>query len=193
MPTLSPPAVPLTDGHVLLRPFTLDDVPAVTAACQDPEISRWTALIPWPYDEEHARSWISTHASLWERGEAAEWAVTAPGDGHLMGALGLRPFDWEERTVTAGYWMAASERNHGAATSALGLGVRWAFEALDLAVVTLVTKIGNIASERVAQKAGFSVVGETAHYAHPEAPDEHLHVKKWQTSAGEWARQPSVP
>ncbi len=185
--------MPLTDGHVLLRPFTLDDVPAVTAACQDPEIKRWTATIPWPYDESHARSWIATHPSLWERGEAAELAVTAPGDGHLMGALGLRPFDWAGRTVSAGYWVASSERNRGAATRALGLGVRWAFETLDLAVVTLETKLGNVASERVARTVGFSVVGETARHAAPLAPGRDFHVKRWQVSAAQWTSRPSGP
>lgn len=177
--------MPLTDGQVVLRPFTLDDVPAVAAACQDPEISRWTVTIPWPYDEGHARTWISTHVSLWEQGEAAELAMTAHRDGRLLGSFTLRPFDWIDRTVSAGYWVAASERNQGTATRALALGVRWAFETLDLAVVSLVTMVGNVASERVAQKVGFSMVGETSHYANPLAPDRHRHVKRWRISAPE--------
>ena len=31
----------LTDGVVLLRPPTADDVDAITQACQDPEIAAW--------------------------------------------------------------------------------------------------------------------------------------------------------
>ncbi len=54
--TLSRP-VRLTDGHVALRPPELRDVPAITEACQDPEIGRWTR-VPWPYREEHARAWV---------------------------------------------------------------------------------------------------------------------------------------
>lgn len=64
MPTLPRPKEPLTDGVVTLGYFTLADVPAVTTACQDPEISRWTASIPWPYEEDHARGWIATHETL---------------------------------------------------------------------------------------------------------------------------------
>ncbi len=48
MSTLPRPGVPLTDGVVSLRPFTHDDVPSVTHACQDPLISRWTVGIPSP-------------------------------------------------------------------------------------------------------------------------------------------------
>jgi RimJ/RimL family protein N-acetyltransferase len=40
--------VTLEDDVVRLRPFEDADVPAIAAACQDPEIPRWTA-VPSPY------------------------------------------------------------------------------------------------------------------------------------------------
>ena len=43
---------------VVLRPWRLDDVPAVTAACQDCEIARWLAFVPEPCTEEDARFYI---------------------------------------------------------------------------------------------------------------------------------------
>ena len=43
----------LRDGDLTLRPPRPDDADAVTAACQDPEIPRWT-LVPSPYRREHA-------------------------------------------------------------------------------------------------------------------------------------------
>jgi RimJ/RimL family protein N-acetyltransferase len=180
MSTLSRPEVPLTDGVVALRAFTLDDVPGITNACQDPEISRWTVSIPWPYEEEHARGWISTHEVLWEHGKAAEFAVTAPEDDHLLGSLGFHTFDWELRTVSVGYWVVASERSRGVATRALRLGVSWSFETLGLLTVGLVTMVGNTASERVAAKVGFRMVEEIRSYEHPLAPDRRHHVRRWE-------------
>ena len=44
----------LREADLVLRRWTLDDVPAVTAACQDPDIQHWIPLIPRPYSEEHA-------------------------------------------------------------------------------------------------------------------------------------------
>jgi hypothetical protein len=41
---------------VVLRPWRLDDAPAVTAACQDAEIERWLAFVPQPYTEEEPAS-----------------------------------------------------------------------------------------------------------------------------------------
>jgi hypothetical protein len=48
----------LSDGDILLRPFTEDDVPAIVAACQDPEIPRWTR-VPSPYTEADARAFVA--------------------------------------------------------------------------------------------------------------------------------------
>jgi RimJ/RimL family protein N-acetyltransferase len=179
MSTLPRSGLPLTDGTVDLRPFTLDDVPAVTAACQDPEISRWTASIPSPYEDEDARTWISAHDAQWERGAAAEFAVTAAVGGRLLGALGLHPFDWDHGSASVGYWVVATERGQGVATRALRLGVNWAFRSLSLTSVGLVTMIGNVASEGVAEKAGFRMVEEITDYRHPFGPDRLYRVKRW--------------
>ena len=42
------------DG-LTLRPWRASDADAVYAACQDPEIVKWTT-IPQPYEREHAAS-----------------------------------------------------------------------------------------------------------------------------------------
>jgi Acetyltransferase (GNAT) domain len=49
--------VTLTDGVVALRPRTEDDIPAITEACQDPEIARWTP-VPSPYTEDDPREFL---------------------------------------------------------------------------------------------------------------------------------------
>jgi hypothetical protein len=40
MPRLRLPDPPLGDDEIVLRAWRLSDVPALTVACQDPEISR---------------------------------------------------------------------------------------------------------------------------------------------------------
>jgi hypothetical protein len=40
------PDAPLSDGVVTLRPWTLDDVPAIARACDEPEIARWIHQMP---------------------------------------------------------------------------------------------------------------------------------------------------
>ena len=42
----------LHDGELVLRPLGLGDLDAVVDACGDPEIPRFTLLVPSPYTEE---------------------------------------------------------------------------------------------------------------------------------------------
>ena len=70
---------------------------------------------------------------------------------------------------------------------------QWALETVGLVAVDLVTMVGNVASERVAQKAGFQLVGETADYVlGPEQrcpeqgyPEQRYHVKRWVLRGGD--------
>ncbi len=161
------------------------DVGDVTAACQDQEISRWTDAIPWPYYEEHAREWISTHDGLWERGEIAPFAIVAAEDGQFLGAISL--IFAKDRPPGAGYWVARWGRNRGVATSALMMIIQWGFDTLELESVSLATMLGNVASERVAEKAGFSFIGETSDFRPPRNPERTYSVKQWVR------RNPSTP
>jgi RimJ/RimL family protein N-acetyltransferase len=163
---LTPPDPPLSDDFVGLRPFTLADIPAVSAACQDPEISRWTAM-PSPGSEDHALAWINSHTKLWEDGLAAPFAITLGNGGPFAGNVSLAKVDWGQRLGFAGYWVASFARNRGVASHGLVLLCGWAFDSLGLARVVLHTMIGNVASERVATKAGFTHTGVLQDWLHP--------------------------
>lgn len=183
MPALEVPELLIASEMVLLRPFTMDDVAAVTEACQDPEISRWTASIPWPYAEEDAESWITSQPAARAEGQALSMAITVQRFQRFAGSVSLNSFDWDFRTAQAGYWVAKPERGKGVATAALRTLTGWAFECLNLSLITLVTLVGNTASERVAENAHFDMVGEMTDYRHPHSPETTLHVKVWSLPA----------
>ena len=170
----------------MLRRFTLDDVGAVTRACQDPEIARWTAGIPESYEEHHARGWILLHDEFWSRQGRAPFAFCEAATGELLGSMTLGEIDLSSRSAVAGYWAAPWARSRGATTRALRLACTWGFDVLGLDVINLMTLPGNVASERVAQKAGFVSVGTVRDYAPPRAidPEARHDVKQWALRAG---------
>jgi RimJ/RimL family protein N-acetyltransferase len=139
---------------VTLRQWREDDAPAVADICQDPEIPRWTN-VPSPYTEADAREFIRETLAC-ERAEMAR-AIVDAHDDTLLGAIGLRlpaPGVGE-----VGYWLAAPARGRGAATRAVRLMCAWAFRQFSLARIQLHTLPGNDASERVAERAGFTREG----------------------------------
>ncbi|MGH3012527.1 MAG: GNAT family N-acetyltransferase, partial [Gaiellaceae bacterium] len=74
--------------------------------------------------------------------------------GELLGGIGARVY--EMAVVEIGYWVKAGARGGGAATRALGLLTRYAFDELGAGRVQLTTDPDNIGSQRVAEKAGFT-------------------------------------
>ena len=172
---------PLTDGVVSLRRFGDEDVAAVTRACQDPEISRWTAGIPSPYAEIHARGWIGLHERFWAQEGRATFAFCDATSGELLGSMTLGEIDFTALSAVAGYWAAPWARNRGATTRALTVACRWGFDVLGLRDITLTTLSGNVASERVAEKAGFVSTGMLKDYAPPRAldPAARYDVRLW--------------
>jgi RimJ/RimL family protein N-acetyltransferase len=138
-----------SDGLVL-RPWRLEDAPAVTAACQDPEIARWIPLIPTPYGEEDARAFLE-HIVASE--DSYGFAVLDSETGELAGSIAIRLLRFS--TGHIGYWVAREARGRGVATTALQTLCRWAVDELGLKRLELVTDPENVASQRVAEKAGF--------------------------------------
>jgi RimJ/RimL family protein N-acetyltransferase len=98
-----------------------------------------------------------------------------------FGSMALGEIDFTTRSAVAGYWAAPWARNRGATTRAVVLACRWGFDVLSLDEINLMTLPGNVASERVAEKAGFVLVGIVQDYAPPRALDSEARheVKRW--------------
>jgi RimJ/RimL family protein N-acetyltransferase len=151
---LRPPSPPLSDELVVLRPWTLDDVPALATACDEPEIARWIHQIPSPYDERHAREYVLATQDAWREGTGAFFAVEHNAVG-LVGSIAIHVANEDAATVEVGYWTAARARGRGLTTRALRLISRWALEELAVARIQLRADVLNLGSLRVAEKAGY--------------------------------------
>ena len=136
---------------VVLRPWRLEDAPAVAAACSDPEIPRWIPFVPAPYTEADAVTYIQ--GCIDAGGSRHAFAIVDPGNGRLYGSIDMGVNAM--RTGHIGYWVARDARGHGVCTDALGRLCRFAFEELGLERLELLTDPDNAASQRVAEKVGF--------------------------------------
>ena len=149
--------VELRTDRLLLRAWRPDDAPAVTAACDEPEIARWTT-VPAPYTDADGRAWTAEVApALWGSGTATPFAVCDAGTGRLLASCGLH--DIKDRSAEIGYWCAAEARGTGVVTEAVLAVTRWGFEDLVLERVGWIAGVGNWASRRVAERCGYTVEG----------------------------------
>jgi RimJ/RimL family protein N-acetyltransferase len=146
----------LIDRPTALRPWRDDDIPAIVAACQDPDISRWTR-VPSPYGEADARGYMLTRFDSLQNGTDAPFAiVSADDDTELLGSIALMRFTWAHARGEVGYWLAREARGAGHATRAVRLLCAWGFSKLGLERIELYAATGNPASQAVAERSGFT-------------------------------------
>jgi RimJ/RimL family protein N-acetyltransferase len=143
--------VQLRDGRLLLRRATDDDVAAIAAACNDPELVRFLPNFPTPYTEEDARTYVRHTQRRWHAGETRGFLIVDAEDGTLLGAIEVRLGE----VGSIGYWVAAPARGRGVATQAVKLLAHWALTEGAVERLELTTDPDNRASQRVAEKAGF--------------------------------------
>jgi RimJ/RimL family protein N-acetyltransferase len=148
----------ITAGRLHLRPWQPSDAPAVLAACTDPDIQRWTT-VPSPYTPEHARHFVEEHGPKgWADDTDYGFAVCDSIRGRLLAAIAVRRHAARD-TWDVGYWVVPAARGTGVASEALGVLCRWACSELGAERIEWYAAVGNWASRRVAEKAGFTVEG----------------------------------
>ncbi|MDR7273710.1 GNAT family N-acetyltransferase [Catenuloplanes atrovinosus] len=147
----------ISAGPYTLRPFRRADVEWVYQVSTDPETRHWVHL-PIPYRMEHAEYFVDQIATAgWRRGRRAEFLVEDSVTGEPLGrvGLGLAPED----AATVGFWVDPRARGRGVATASVRTVCDWGFRTLGLGLIEWRAEVGNAASRRVAEKAGFLVEG----------------------------------
>jgi RimJ/RimL family protein N-acetyltransferase len=159
MALLPAPERPLTGSVVVLRRWHRSDVPQLVEACRDPEIPRWTA-VQVPYTEEDARSWVRGDPLPVEpAGDRVSFAVADRVDTDvLLGSMSIQRLQ-RGYLGEIGYWTAPWGRGRGVTTQAVKVLSAWAFEHFDLRRVELIIAVDNDASNKVAERAGFTREG----------------------------------
>jgi [ribosomal protein S5]-alanine N-acetyltransferase len=142
--------VELTDGVIRLRRFRKDDAPAVAVACDDPDTARFIPGMPSPYTVEDARAYVESCDRAWRTRERLPFAIVDDAD-RVLGAVDVKLGE----VGSIGYWIGRAERGRGVATRALLLLSRWALHDGGVERLELTTHLENLASQRVAEKAGF--------------------------------------
>ena len=149
--------VEITAGRLHLRPWRASDADVVVAACSDPQTQRWTT-VPSPYTAEHARTYLEEFCPAgWAAGTALTFAVCDSTTGEVQASAALRRAQHEAWDV--GYWAVPAARGRGVVSEAVGVQCRWGFAELGIERIEWYAEVGNWASRRAAEKAGFTVEG----------------------------------
>lgn len=158
----------LKTDRLILRPFTLEDAPDVHRLAGERAVAHNTLNIPYPYEEEMARDWISTHQEKFEDGELVNFAIVKADENILIGTVGLRIMRRDER-AELGYWIGRPFWDQGYCTEAAKAVLEYGFMMLRLRRIHASHFGRNSASGRVMKKIGMTHEGTL-----------RKHIKKWE-------------
>ncbi len=149
----------LTDGQVSLRAHREHDLDAIVEMCRDPITKRWAANVPAAYGPADAESFLrDVIAPGWKSETARGWAIEAAdetGTLRYAGNVDIRGV----RDATIGFVLHPWARGHGVMSSAVRQALQWSFAEAEIALVTWMAQVGNVASRRVAWASGFTFRG----------------------------------
>ncbi|GIG86079.1 GNAT family N-acetyltransferase [Plantactinospora endophytica] len=151
------------DGTELrLRPLHEPDLEPIVQACRDPEVIRWTT-VPDPYQWSDAEFFVHEHGpTVWRQGTGAVFVIADESDRYA-GIMELRISPKDPQIGDLGFLVAPQARGRGYCPAAVVAVSAWGFTALDLARIEWRANVGNTASRRAVEKAGFTFEGTARH------------------------------
>lgn len=149
---------------VVLRRHVDEDAVRIAQACADPQCQYWLPGLPSPYTVADAVRYLADREEQHASGTGVYWAVADAEDDRLLGVVSLTDVDLRVGSAEVGYWVHPAERGRGVAATAARLAARHALlpaedGGLGLHRVGLRVADGNTASQRAAQRAGFTPAG----------------------------------
>jgi RimJ/RimL family protein N-acetyltransferase len=153
---LSLPDEGLSAEGILLRFPTAADVDAILPAFTDPEM-REAGNLP-AFDREGLRASIGDLPMLAAAGRLLALTAVDSRSREVVGGATLHHLDDERKIVEIGYFVLPHARRRGIATTIARLLAEHAF-SLGIERVAAYVNVGNTASERVVERAGFTREG----------------------------------
>ncbi|MFV2101816.1 GNAT family N-acetyltransferase [Micromonospora sp. LOL_024] len=150
--------------ELILRPMEVRDLDQLVATCRDPETLRWTT-VPESYQRTDAEHFLTLVQGTWAAGTSASFVVADPADRYA-GSIDLRLSATDPLLADVGFMTAPHARGRGYQPAALAAVCAWGFTTLGLARVEWRANVGNVASRRVAEKAGFTLEGTARRALH---------------------------
>ncbi len=145
-----------------LRPWRLEDAPALLRLMQEEGMFRYFPPSPTPPTLEKAQRYISHHLAQWQQRGYGHWAVVTP-TGEVAGWNGLEYLP-ETDEVEVAYILGQAYRGKGITTAAAQAALQFGFRTAGLTSIIGLVHPENIASIRVLEKCGLDYVDNKVYF-----------------------------
>jgi ribosomal-protein-alanine N-acetyltransferase len=142
----------IVTDRLLLRPFTLEDAPAMFQWASDKEVTQYLRFERHTTIEESKKiilSWIENDLFP----QFCNWAIVVKDSNTVIGSVGLMTLSALDNKGEVGYCLTRNEWGKGYMSEALPYVLKYGFSHMNLHRIEAAHSINNIASGRVMEKA----------------------------------------
>ncbi len=140
----------------ILRKLEKTDAPSITKHIT-PDIVRYTANIPYPYNEKNARAFVKLSLKKEHQQRALVYGIEIHNE--IVGICSIDNIDNINRKGILGYWLATEHWGKKITSQAAKTILEIAFNILNLHRIEVEHFEENIASQKIIQKLGFQLEG----------------------------------
>lgn len=147
----------LTTRRLVLRPVNKDDLKDIVENVNNLHVSRYLAVVPFPYGKKDALSWINH--SLKKRKEKIpsnfSFVIYYAPAKCVVGAIGLHKLDYNVKKAELGYWLGEKYWGNHVMSEAVEAVLKLGFNKLKLNRIDAKVFAENVASAMLLEKFGF--------------------------------------
>jgi ribosomal-protein-serine acetyltransferase len=152
----------LESDRLILERFTRRDTSSLDDAIKV-SLTRLNEWLPWArldYSPADTTAFIRESIQAWKEERAWDYSIKEKSQPRRhIGNVSFWTVSKLGKIAEVGYWVRSDETSRGVCTEAVGLVLEETFNSLGYHKVVLRIAVGNDASERVAEKLGFTREG----------------------------------
>ena len=173
----------LESERLRLGQLSAKDIPSITAYADNPNISKMTLNLPYPYFEKDAIFWINMSNQGFQNKNKYIFGVFLQSTAEFIGGIGLHLNEQYDR-AEIGYWIAEPFWGKGYCSEAVSLILNFGFNELKIHKIYASHLIGNPASGKVMINNGMIKEGEMID--HFKKGDEYRSVRQYRLTKAEY-------
>lgn len=148
--------------RLIIRRFNRRDPPALEEGVRSSlaDLHEWLPWAHMDYTRDDAVAFVRESIQAWKDDKAYDYAVRAkPEPDHHIGNISIWQTSRSGKIGEIGYWVRSDLIGRGYGTEATRAVMQVGFDTMGLHKVVLRIAVGNLASERIAEKLGYKREG----------------------------------
>ena len=123
------------------------------------EFMRWMPWLKEDYKLSDTVEFMNGRATDWENGTEKGYVIFDSKTSEALGKVSLNSYNEINKFYNLGYWIRISRQKQGIASQATRLLAEEAFKSLEINRIEILVAVGNIPSQKTAEKAGATKEG----------------------------------